>query len=281
MQWPVHRRGRAVRSAVLALVVLWASLLPAVGASAQAAESSFVQRFPVFQGGNQQGLTYGGGSLWVCFDTGEGLGRIVRYSLSGTVLKRSPELPLGHCAEIAYREADNTIYAVDYTKGGVTANVRVVDMSLPTPAVVRSFDVADYGLGQMVAIDNARDQLLVKGGTAPYRFNFFALSGAKGTTTMQWLRQVTYQPRLGTPQGLEVVGDEFLFLSSYAGGGSISHNRIHTFTLGGTYKRSLHVPLARESEGLALDRATNVLYLGFHRPKAVYEMVPAYQAAAR
>ena len=266
----VRREAGVAKRALLVLVFLSGFCLTPLPASA--AGTGFVERFAVLQNGNQQGLAYGGGSLWACFDTGDGLSRIVRYSLNGRVLKRSPELPLGHCAEIAYRKADGTIYAVDYTKGGSTAHVRVVDMSRRVPAVVKTMNVATYGLGQMVAIDNARDQLLLKGGSAPYRFNFFALSGVKGDTTMRWLRQVTFRPPLGTPQGLEVVGNRFLFLSSYAGGGSTAYNRIHVFSLRGTYKRFLHVRLARESEGLALAPGRRLLYLGFHKPKAVYQM---------
>ncbi len=249
----------------------------ALALAAVAVEYGFSRQIYVVERGNQQGLAYGDGSLWACFDIGDGQGRIVRYSLAGAVQQRSPSLPLGHCAEIDYRLKDGTIYAVDYVKGATTARVRVVDMSLATPAVVKTFDVTNYGLGQMVAIDNARDQLLLKGGTAPYRFNFFALSGTKSTTTVSWLREVTYRPRLGTPQGLEVVGGDFLFLSSYARDGSIAYNRIHSFSLQGTYKSHIEVPIARESEGLAVDPLTDDVFLGFHHPKAVYAMSPAYQ----
>jgi hypothetical protein len=145
-------------------------------------------------------------------------------------------------------------------------------MSRAVPAVIKTFNVTKYGLGQMVAIDNARDRVLLKGGKSPYRFNFFALSGSKRATTMHWKRQVTYDGRLGTPQGLEVVGKEFLFLSSYAGGGSTAYNRIHAFSFGGTYERSVKIPIARESEGLTVDPRRNVLYLGFHHPRAVYRV---------
>jgi len=272
--------NRRARRAAVALLALCALLVPTLAAAPTVADTTFSQTFRVFQQGNLQGNTHGGGSLWACFDTGEGLGRIVRYSMTGAVLKRSPELPLGHCAEIAYREADNTIYAVDYVPGGTTAHVRVVDMSLSVPAVVQTFDVAQYGLGQMVAIDNVRDQMLLKTGVAPYRFVFFALSGSKAETTITPLRELTYKPRLGRPQGLEVVGDEFLFLSSYAGGGATAYNRIHTFSLQGAYKGYRTIPIARESEGLALDRSAGRLYFGLHSPKAIYEASPAVLPAA-
>ncbi len=241
--------------------------------------ATFSETFRTLERGNLQGIAHGGGSLWACFDTGQGKGRIVRYSMAGAIMKRSPELPLGHCAEIDYREADDTVYAVDYVPGGTSAHVRVVDMDLRTPRVVRTFDVAQYGLGQMLAIDNVRDQMLLKTGEAPYRFHFFALAGSKSETTISWLREVTYRPRLGRPQGLEVLGDEFLFLSSHSEGGSTAYNRIHIFSLGGRYRGFLTVPIARESEGLALDRSTDVLYFGLHHPAAVYEMEPSYVSA--
>jgi hypothetical protein len=263
------RRGRWAGVVVLALVSL---VFPAVASLPTLADSTFSETFRIFERGNLQGITQGGGSLWACFDTGEGKGRIVRYSTTGAVLTRSPELPLGHCAEIAYRTADHTIYAVDYVPGGTTAHVRVVDMGLRPPAVVRTFDVAPYGLGQMVAIDNVHDRMLLKTGVAPYRFHFFAVGGSRSETTIRWLREVRYRPRLGRPQGLEVVGDEFLFLTSHSGSGSTAYNRIHSFSLRGTYKGFLTVPIARESEGLALDRSDDALHFGLHGPAAVYEL---------
>lgn len=257
----------------LAVVVLVSVV---VAPAAAGTENRFFRLFGVTQRGNQQGLAYGGGSLWACFDTGGGYGRIVRYSMTGAVQKTSPPLPLGHCAEIDYRREDKTIYAVDYVKEASTARVRVVDMGRATPAVVKTFDVTRYGLGQMVAIDNTRDQMLLKGGTSPYRFNFFALSGRGPGTTARWLRQVTYGPRLGVPQGLEVIGREFLFLSSYTKNGAMAYNRIHTFSRRGRYKGSITVPIARESEGLAIGPVSRKLYVGFHAPPSVYAMSPAY-----
>jgi hypothetical protein len=268
------RTQRARRGRVALLTVC--GLLLTTLASPTLASTTFSRKVAVLQAGNLQGLTHGGGSLWACLDTGDGNARIVRYSMTGAILKKSPRLRLGHCAEIAYREADGTIYAVDYVKGATTANIRLVDMSLATPAVVKTFHVARYGLGQMVAIDNARDRLLLKGGVSPYRFNWFALAGTKSGTTMRWLRESTYQPRLGTPQGLEVVGDDVLFLSSYAADGSIAYNRVHTFSLRGAYERYFSIPIARESEGLAVNASTGLLYFGLHHPAEVYEIRPAY-----
>jgi hypothetical protein len=266
----------AMRRTAILLSVLVLALAFGTNQAATAAYH-FARQFNVAEAGNQQGLAYGGGSLWACFDTGNGRGRIVRYSLAGSVQKRSPDLPLGHCAEIDYRAEDGTIYAVDYVPGGTTARVRVVDMTRPVPGVVKTFDIAAYGLGQMVAIDNTRDVMLIKGGSAPIRFNFFALSGTKSATTKTWLREVTYRTYLGTPQGLEVVGDNFLFLTSNMVNGSVAYNRVHTFAMNGAYRSAIQVPLARESEGLAVAPGTNLLYFGLIDPKAVYVMRPAYQ----
>ncbi len=238
---------------------------------------SFAEKFDIAETSNQQGLAFGGGFLWACFDTGGGNGKIIKYSMNGDVRKTSPDLPLGHCAEIAYRNADGTLYAVDYVSGASVARVRVVDMDRPTPAVVKTLDITRYGLAGMVTIDNARDQLVVFGGRSPYRFNFLALSKAKSHTTARWLREVTYRSSLGLPQGLEVVGDELLFMTSNAQNGSLTHNRIHVFDRNARYKSYINVPIARESQGLAV-AGDNTLYFGLKRNNSVWVMSPAYQA---
>jgi len=50
--------------------------------------------------------------------------------------------------------------------------------------------------------------------------------------------------------------------------------------LRGAYKGFLTIPIARESEGLALDRSTDVLYFGLHSPAAIYQMSRARIATA-
>ena len=296
---PLWRRRAAARGGVgllgiCALVAASGSAAPG-GVAAAAAQPvdrsvvdrpsavsfSFSRQFDIAERSNQQGLAHGGGFLWVCFDTGGGKGKIVKYSLSGVVQKSSPNLPLGHCAEIDYRSRDGMLYAVDYAEGSPTAHLRIVDMGLARPAVVKTIDVTRYGAGQMVAIDNVRDQVVVKGGARPYRFNFFALAGTKSTTRATWLREVRYQPSLGLPQGLEIVGNEMLFSATNFAGGRITNNRIHVLTLNAGYKTSINVPIARESEGLAVDSSNNNLYLGFHKPNSVYRMSPAYQPSRR
>jgi len=250
-----------------------------VAAPSPAEGRRFVEEFAVTETGNLQGVAYGGGSIWTCFDLGSGKARIVRYSRTGTVKKRSPRLPLGHCAEIAYRVKDGTIHAVDHVKGRTTSHVRVVDMGRKKPAVVKTINVTRYGLAGMIAIDARRDQLLVFGGRAPYRFNLLDLSGRRSRTRVSWIREMTYRRGLGIPQGLEVVGDELLFTTSIASRGSIASNRIHVFDRSGRYKKFLNVPLAREAEGLAVDPSSKRLYLGLHHPKAVYRMRPTYKPA--
>jgi hypothetical protein len=89
---------------------------------------------------------------------------------------------------------------------------------------------------------------------------------------------VKYRPGLGLPQGLEVIGGEFLFSTTNFAGGAIIGNRVHVFDLKGGYKTYIDVPISRESEGLAINPTNNVLYLGFHKQNSVYVMSSAYHA---
>src|SRR5215213_10252593 len=103
---------------VLALATLAATavgIVP-VASAAHGAGYTFPRQFVVPDAGNQQGLAYAGGRLYVGFDLdGRGSARIVAYDAQGHEVRRSGPLPLGHAAELSYREADGNLYVSDGT----------------------------------------------------------------------------------------------------------------------------------------------------------------------
>ena len=226
---------------------------------------SFHKRFTVPFARNQQGLAHADGLHYVAFDVGGGSGRILAYDSSGTEVKRSPVLPLGHAAEVSYRHADGNLYVAIYG-GGAGLKVGVVDMRPTTPRLVRTYDFSSLGRLGMVAIDNARDQMVLKSGPrdGPHTFTTTDMSG-------RVLHRFTDVSQ-GLGQGLEVVGDDLLLLTSAPG---FSHNTITVYSRTGTIRSKITVPVADEGEGLSVDHRTGQLHVGF-RDHAVYAVSPAY-----
>ena len=242
-----------------------ATVPPAVAASGSATDYSFAKRFTVPYAANQQGLAYADGISYVAFDTGNGTGRIVAYDDRGVEVKRSPALPLGHAAEVSYRAADGNLYVAIYGDGA-GLKVGVVDMRPATPKLVRTYDFSSLGTLGMVAIDNTRDQMVLKSGPrdGPHTFTTADMDGrilSRFTDVSQ-----------GLGQGLELVGDDLLLFTSAP---DFSSNTITVYSRTGTVRGKIHVPVASEGEGLAVDHRTGQLQVGFH-DHTVHRMSPAY-----
>src|SRR5215213_8140202 len=131
-RWGSGRRRSSVvpMRRVLALTTLAATAVGVVPAAsvAHGAGFTFPRQFAVPQGGNQQGLAYGDGRFYVAFDLdGNGSARIVAYDAAGHEVRRSGGLPLGHAAELSYRQANGNLYVADGTPGR-PCRVTVVDM---------------------------------------------------------------------------------------------------------------------------------------------------------
>ncbi len=226
---------------------------------------SFSKLFTVPYTGNQQGLAHAGGLHYVAFDVGGGYGRILAYDSSGKELKRSPALRLGHAAEVSYRVADGNFYVAIYG-GGAGLKVGVVDMRPDTPKLLRTYDFSYLGTRGMVAIDNTRDQMVVKSGSkdGPHTFTTTDMHG-------RILGQFTDESQ-GLGQGLEIMGDDLLL---YTSAPDFRSNTITVYSRTGTVRAEIPVPVSSEGEGLSVDHRTGQLHVGFYN-HAVYQISPAY-----
>ncbi|GAA2396185.1 hypothetical protein Cme02nite_64900 [Catellatospora methionotrophica] len=257
---------------VLSALTSASLLLSAIGAAPAAADPgtsyTFTKIFDTPYLQNQQGLAWADGSLYVSFDMGSDQGRIVQYSTTGTEIKRSGLLALGHAAEISFRQADGNFYVA--TGGGSNPTyVNVVDMRPATPVIKKTYNFTALGNNGMVGIDNKNDRMVVFAGPSggPYTIAFANFSG---TVTSSFTL-----PNLGTPQGIEVAGDQVLY---YTSGPNYAYNTITVFSATGTNLYSINVPVTNEGEGLAINTQSNQLYLGFHNPRRVYSMSPVLTA---
>lgn len=209
---------------------------------------------------NQQGLAFANGRHYVSYDLGGGNGRVVEYDRNGRELKRSGRLPLGHATEMGYRKADGNFYVLS-SKSGAGTRVAVVDMRPAKPRLVRQYNFSKLGTNGMLAIDNAKDQMVLSHGT---RFTRVDMSGRVIST-------VTGK-RSYLPQGIEVVGDRILFLAS---GPGHRFNELNVYSSSGTLQRTVRIKRAMESEGLAYDERTGALYAGMRWPNSLFRLDPA------
>jgi hypothetical protein len=252
-----------------ALAVTAVGMVP-LAAVAYGTKYTFPRQFAVPEQGNEQGLAYGGGRFYVAFDlNGRGSARIVAYDRSGHEVRRSGALPLGHAAELSYRQADGDLYVADGTPGR-PCRVTVVDLRTSPPRIVRRYDFSALGTGGMVAVDNTHDRLVVTAGPAGGPFTV-ALVGMDGRVQRRFTSRVP-----GVRQGLEVVGDQ---IAVYTSAPDNSSNTLTLMSDTGEVARTIHVPVAREGEGLAVNPRTRHLFVGFGKPNEVLRVRPPLTAS--
>ncbi len=231
---------------------------------------TFTKVFDVPSTENQQGLAFGARSHFVTFDIGSGQARIVQYNSSGAEIKRTGGLAMGHGAEVSYRQADGNLYIANGGLSGTPTYVYEVDMRLPTPVIARTIDFSSMGSNGMVAVDNGNGRLVVFAGPngGPYTA---ATTDLDGTI----LSKFSIAGGLGTPQGIEMIGNEILYYTSKS-----PNNNIAVYSTTGTLLYSIPIPIADEGEGLSIDEATRTIYVGTHYPRRVYKMSPTFASDA-
>ncbi|HEU5025164.1 MAG TPA: hypothetical protein VFV01_09625 [Spirillospora sp.] len=242
-----------------------AATLAGTARPAAAAERSYTFElvFDVPDTGNMQGLAYQHGRFFVGFDVGGGKGVIREYRPDGTKVKESAPLAVGHAAEVSVRRADGLLYVA--TGGGTNpTKVNVVDWT-GEPRIVRTIDFGSLGNSGLVAVDDERDGLLVHAGpgdNGPFVFAFTDLDGNVRSTF-----PLGYQ---GVPQGLEMSGDKVLYYTN---------DTITVLDRAGTILEAITIPLAGESEGLAVAPAGrgSRVFVGYNKPNRVYAMTPAFR----
>ena len=239
------------------------ALLPGGAPAEGAATFTFPRQFAIAGHENQQGLAYAHGRFYVSYDLdGRGTARIVAYDSAGHEVRRSGRLSLGHAAELSYREADGNLYVADGTPGR-PCRVTVVDMKQSPARIVRRYDFSSLGTGGMVAIDNAKDRMVVSAGPAGGPFTV-AIVGMDGKVQHRFTSKVA-----GTRQGLEVLGSQIVLYTSSA---DLRSNSLTFLSNTGKVVRTIKVPVAREGEGLAVNAKSRQLYVGFGYPHAVHRV---------
>jgi len=230
---------------------------------------TFVKVFNVTDSQKLQGLAFGAKSHFLTFAMDSEKASIVQYNSSGTELKRGNNLSLGHGAEVSYRQANGNLYVANGGLLNEPTYVYEVDMSKSTPIIRNTINFSSLGANGMVAVDNSNGRLLVFTGPngGPYTISTADFNG-------KVLNQFSISEHLGTPQGIEVIGNEILYYTSQT-----SNNLITVYSTAGTKLYSINVPITAEGEGLSIDEATRTVYVGA-RKQGVYRMSPAFVSDA-
>jgi hypothetical protein len=222
------------------------------------------QQFTVDQSRNNQGLAFGDGYYYVSYDV-SGKGYLERYSLNGVL---DPEygrvnVATGHSAEVAYRAADKRLYVAS---GGGTSSTYVYRMSADGKSIDRSYNFSTYGNSALLAIDNAKDLLVVSstqtgGDAGPVTFRIIDWNNDN-----KIINQFTISTR-GLPQGLEVYGNVLYYYTN---------NKITLLNMTGTILDEWQVHAAGESEGITVvnDGSETYLAVGYNSPRRVYTLRP-------
>jgi hypothetical protein len=225
----------------------------------------FTFGFHLPSGMNNQGMTYWNGAYYVGFDVTGGNGQINRYYDNGDqdLGYGNVWVPTAHTAELAYRKADNRVYAAS---GGATSPTFVYRLSGTGNAVDMTLDFSAYGNSGLIAFDNDNDLLLLHTGPDDASAKTFRLIDLNDSNRV--ISQFTI-PSQGTPQGLETFDSVIYYccngkvvLLDYAG------NILDTWSFGG---------MVGECEGIALvqNYGEPCLAISFNSPPRVYTVRPA------
>jgi len=220
--------------------------------------------FSVDKSRNNQGLAYINGFYYVGYDVGNGNGVIERYSKAGVldISYGKVAIPTRHTAELAYREADDSLYAVS---GGGNEKTFVYKIAADGKTVTKAINFSDFGNAGLLAIDNTNDQFILAstqtgGDAGAVTFRFI---DAKNNEVQ---RQFTI-PSEGTPQGIEIYDSIIYFYTN---------NKISVIDSAGNIIDRWTIVTNGESEGLTLvvDGNERYLALGYNSPARAYTLAP-------
>jgi hypothetical protein len=217
--------------------------------------------FPIKPNLNNQGIAFSDGYVYVGYDVTNGNGMIERYSMNGVLDENygRVSVPTRHTAELAYRTADNRLYAVS---GGGSEPAYVYRLSQNGKAVENVYDFSAFGNSGLLAIDNKNDVFLLmtttSGGDAGDPI--FRLIDPNNNNSV--LIQLSI-PNQGVPQGVEIL-DGIIYL--------YTNNRITMLDFAGNILGKTDLNFAGESEGITIltqgDKKT--IAIGYNQPGRIY-----------
>lgn len=147
---------------------------------------------------NLQGVAFWGGNIYVGYDIGKGNGVIRKYDIIGKLLEETSPLPIGHTAEMDFRESNKKLYV---SNGGGKNPTLVYEINILSkkPTVTKKIDFQSLGQAGLLAIDNQNDTLVIHSADNDKAAPKISIADFNGKILKQF--PIIYQ---GIPQGLEV-----------------------------------------------------------------------------
>jgi hypothetical protein len=218
--------------------------------------------------GNQQGLAYNRGRIFLGYDIGSGNSRLEVWDLyTGLLLKTVASIATAHAAEMKYNPLNSLLYVAN---GGGTnpTHVFAIDIESAAPAIQRDYDLTALGNSALLGLDWLNNIIWVSSTLTGGDTGDPTFSAVDITTGLVIDGSQFTLPYMGTPNGLAFNNGKLLYC---VGNTSTSINIINPATH--LVENTITIPNTAEPEGFDVvdDEAQPYFVLGY-RSDGVYQI---------
>ncbi|RSD26990.1 hypothetical protein [Mesobacillus subterraneus] len=200
---------------------------------------------------NLQGVASWDGNIFVGYDVGKGYGVIRKYNSKGKLLQETLPLPIGHTAEMDFRESNKKLY-ISNGGGKNPTLVYEIDILSQNPSITKTIDFQSLGHAGLLAVDNQNDTLVIHTADDDKAAPKISIADFNGNILKHF--PINYQ---GIPQGLEVHNGIIYFQTN---------NLITMLNFNGQVIGQTAIEEPGENEGVAIvTKGENAYYIYGYR----------------
>ncbi|MBC1342352.1 hypothetical protein HCX58_13930 [Listeria welshimeri] len=211
--------------------------------------------FNISEKTNQQGLTYNDGIYYVAFDLSKAgypnHSKIIAYDQSGRKIGETTPLAIGHGAELCYYKGK--IYA---TNGGGNDGAQIFIVDFENNRVDDVIDLSSYGTCALATIKDD-DTIILHTSENSNKVHTFSYVDFKGNLKKQFTIENAW-----VPQGLDYYNNKIYFYTN---------NLVTQISDDGAVTNQEYLNLKGESEGIALNKETGKVIIGYNSNNRIYE----------
>lgn len=211
--------------------------------------------FNISEKTNQQGLTYNDGIYYVAFDLSKAgypnHSKIIAYDQSGREIGETTPLAIGHGAELCYYKGK--IYA---TNGGGNDGAQIFIVDFENNRVDDVIDLSSYGTCALATIKDD-DTIILHTSENSNKVHTFSYVDFKGNLKKQFTIENAW-----VPQGLDYYNNKIYFYTN---------NLVTQISDDGAVTNQEYLNLKGESEGIALNKETGKVIIGYNSNNRIYE----------
>lgn len=211
--------------------------------------------FNISEKTNQQGLTYNDGIYYVAFDLSKAgypnHSKIIAYDQFGRKIGETTPLAIGHGAELCYYKGK--IYA---TNGGGNDGAQIFIVDFENNRVDDVIDLSSYGTCALATIKDD-DTIILHTSENSNKVHTFSYVDFKGNLKKQFTIENAW-----VPQGLDYYNNKIYFYTN---------NLVTQISDDGAVTNQEYLNLKGESEGIALNKETGKVIVGYNSNNRIYE----------